>query len=163
MTIFEKLAQNTIPENEQIVVDLFRRFIGDTVELNTLKEVQENSDLELYQALVLTMNEINQTLSAAPNFEELQKIPDANTLFVGALLTVLTSKGIISARNTLNYRDAGGVTVQDYDTYGRYINYFNVLINKYYKALQTWNTRLNVEACYGGINSDYMDSGRFVW
>jgi hypothetical protein len=57
---------------------------------------------------------------------------------MGATLKILTKKGILSARNTLTYQDAGGITVQDYDKYGRYVNYFNVLVSTYYRGIQTW-------------------------
>lgn len=73
----------------------------------------------------------------------------------GAVLQVLTSKGIISSRNTLTYNDGGGVTVQDMDKYGRYINYYNVLINKYVRGLQALKLGSNVDDAYGGVGSEY--------
>ena len=70
-------------------------------------------------------------------------------------LTVLTSKGILSARNTITYRDGGGVTVQDYDRYGRYINYYNILVNKFLRGVTNMKLGANVDAAYGGVSSEY--------
>ena len=64
-------------------------------------------------------------------------------------------KGILSARNSLTYQDAGGVTVSDYDRYGRYTNLFNTLINRYYRAVTSIKRRVNIDACYGGVESEY--------
>ena len=72
----------------------------------------------------------------------------------------LTSKGILSARNTITYRDGGGVTVQDYDRYGRYINYYNILINKYVRGVSNMKLGSNIESAYGGVDSEYgIESG----
>lgn len=74
---------------------------------------------------------------------------------MGATLQYLTSKGILSARNTLTYRDGGGVTVQDYDRYGRYINYYNILISKYVRGISAMKLGSNIESAYGGVPSEY--------
>ena len=68
---------------------------------------------------------------------------------------MLTGQGILSARNTLTYNDTGGVTVQDFDVYGRYINYFNILINKYRQHLIDFKRNINIDGCYGGVSSEY--------
>ena len=79
---------------------------------------------------------------------------------MGATLMYLTSKGVLSARNTITYRDGGGVTVQDYDRYGRYINYYNILINKYVRGVGNMKLGQNIEAAYGGVPSEYgIESG----
>jgi|GEM_PF-5822538 len=156
MTILEKLIQTTVPEAEKPIVDLFRSQLNDTAELNTLDEIQESSDIELYRALLMTVNELNNNLVYEPNFTELKDVTNINLLFLGATLKVLTSKGILSARNTLTYQDAGGVTVQDYDKYGRYINYFNILVSSYYRDINFLNVKSNIDACYGEVNSEYL-------
>jgi hypothetical protein len=163
MTVLEKLIQTTVPESDQPVVDLFRDHLGDHPEINTLEEVQESTDLELYRALLLTMNEFNNVLVFEPNFQEFVQIPDLVTFFLGATLKILTKKGIVSARNTLTYQDAGGITVQDYDKYGRYVNYFNIMISAYYNSIRSWNAKSNTDACYGYAPSEYSQSSRYQW
>jgi len=82
---------------------------------------------------------------------------------MGSILMYLTAKGILSARNTITFRDGGGVTVQDYDRYGRYINYYNILINKYVRGVSNMKIGANIEAAYGGVPSEYgIESGEDV-
>lgn len=155
MTIFEQLILPSVPEAELPIIDLFRHFIGDTVELNDLHEVQENTDLELYRCLLLALDEMNNLLPAFTNFETLVSSPSVDLLMRGGLLKVLTRKGVISARNTLTYNDAGGISVQNHDTYGRYVNYFNTLISHWYNGLRQMNMKENINSCYGGVDSEY--------
>ena len=61
----------------------------------------------------------------------------------------------MAARNTLTYSDSGGVTVQDMDKYGRYVNYFNVLIAKFQRGVTNMKVGQNVDEGYGGIHSEY--------
>ena len=44
------------------------------------------------------------------------------------------------------------------DKYGRYINYYNILINKYSRGVQTMKLGKNVEDAYGGVDSEYGPS-----
>ena len=74
---------------------------------------------------------------------------------MGATLQILTSKGILSARNTLTYQDSGGVTVQDSDKYGRYINYYNLLLARYSRGVTNMKIGKNIESAYGGVKSEY--------
>ena len=41
------------------------------------------------------------------------------------------------------------------DKYGRYINYFNVLINKYVRGVTGMKLGKNVDDAYGGVDSEY--------
>lgn len=163
MTILEQLLQTSVPAGDQPVVDLFRDHINDTEELNTLEELKESTDLELYRALLLTMNEFNNILIFQPGYQGFSEIPDINLFFLGTTLKILVKKGILSARNTLTYQDSGGVTVQDYDKYGRYVNLFNVLVASYYNGIRAWNTRQNVDNAYSGVSSEYSQSSRYQW
>jgi len=150
------LTEANIPTADLVFVDLFRKFLRDEVNLNTLEQVQENTDLELYHALLETLDNINSAYLPITTYKEFTDLPSWHMLALGATLNILTSVGILSSRNTLTYNDSGGVTVKDYDKYGRYINYFNILINKYAVAVQSWKYSLNIDNAYGdGIASEY--------
>ena len=41
------------------------------------------------------------------------------------------------------------------DMYGRYINYYNILINKYLRGVSNMKLGANIEAAYGGVSSEY--------
>ncbi len=149
------MATPDIPDAHLPYVERLRRFLGDDTQLNTLLQVEESSDLFLYEALLDTIDEVN--LAMFPTDYTLDNFPYWSILKLGAVLQVLTGKGILSARNTLTYRDSGGVTVQDYDVYGRYINYFNILITKYREKIFNFKRSVNVDAAYGGVYSEYAN------
>ena len=150
-----EMITNYISFDDQLFVDRLRKWLNDTVELNVLEEVQESSDEELHHALQDTLDEINYEFSPSSNYKTFGQVPSWNLLKLGATLQVLTSKGIMSSRNTITYRDGGGVTVQDMDKYGWYIIYFNILITKYSRGVMNMKRSANIDAAYGGVGSEY--------
>lgn len=150
----EKLIGGTISFDEQLYVDRVRKFLGDFAASNKLDAVQESDDQDIYDAMIDTLDEINFEYLPTSNYT-FETVPSFNLLKLGATLQILTSKGILSSRNTLTYTDSGGVTVQDMDKYGRYINYFNVLIAKYQRGVQNMKVGQNVDDAWGGVHSEY--------
>jgi hypothetical protein len=146
---------NITPE-DQVYVDRLRRFLNDSAELNVLTELQESTDKELFEALQDALDKISFTtpIVNTAGYEKFNEVPWF-ILRLGAALNILTTKGILSARNTLTYRDSGGVTVQNYDKYGRYINYFNILVNQFERSVQQFKVNKNIDNCYGNIPSEY--------
>lgn len=150
----EKLIGGTISFDEQLYVDRVRKFLGDFATSNKLDAVQESDDQDIYDAMIDTLDEINFEYLPTSDYT-FETVPSFNLLKLGATLQILTSKGILSSRNTLTYTDSGGVTVQDMDKYGRYINYFNVLIAKYQRGVQNMKVGQNVDDAWGGVHSEY--------
>ena len=163
MIAWDAILQDTVPTDQQPVINFFRKWIGDTPEANTLEGIQESDDLDLYRALLMALNEINYEILPPTSFANFTDIASPKMLFMGGLLQLLISKGILSARNTLTYNDAGGVTVQDYDKYGRYINWFNVLISSYLSSVRMWKMGVNIENCYTNVPSEYSLGQRIYW
>lgn len=148
------MADPTVPTIYQAKVDRLRRFLGDTSTLNKLLAAEESSDVFLYECIEDAIDEINMA-PPQPTTYTITDFPYWSVLKQGSTLQVLTGKGILSARNMLTYNDTGGVTINDMDTYGRYINYFNVLINKYRQAVRDMKISANIDAAYGGVASEY--------
>ena len=147
-----------------------RRFLNDVPELNKLDQVQECSDDDLNDYIIDAMNEINIEFTPITNFTIANVVimpGDANGVLpwslvkLGATLQFLTSKGILSARNMLTYTDTGGIQVSDFDRYGRYINYFNVLVQKYVQGVQRFKVAWNAQQVFGGVYSPLDQGG--VW
>jgi hypothetical protein len=151
-----QLLTDTVPYTHGLYVTRLRKFLGDTAELNTLVGEEESENIFLYHCLQDAIDEINIEFEPETTWT-IATIPSWNVLKLGATLQVLIGKGILSARNTLTYTDAGGVTVQDFDTYGRYTNFYNILLNKYMRAVQTLKLRFNIDSCYGSVDSEYGD------
>jgi hypothetical protein len=139
----------------------FRRFIGDVAQLNTLDREIESTDDELMDYIKDALNDINLSYTPQTAFLLTSIVVEPgeagfvpwSTIKLGALLQLLTAKGILSARNTLTYSDAGGVTVTDMDKFGRYLAYFNQLAARYERAVTQIKIRANIDAAYGGVNS----------
>ena len=132
-TAFDINNDDTIPVASKPYVDRLRRFLKDTDIFNVLTQDQESTNVDLYFALQDTLDDINITGNIT-DYTNLSDVP-WSILKIGATLNVLTSQGILSARNQLTFNDSGGIQVSDMDKYGRYINWFNVLIAKYQREL----------------------------
>lgn len=151
------MANVTIPDAYREKVDRLRRFLSDERTLNRLLNAEESSDDYLYECIEDALDEINVFGYAMGVPWTIETFPYWSILKSGAVLQVLIGKGILSARNTLTYNDTGGVTVQDFDTYGRYINFFNLLINKYRNMVMSLKRSNNVDSAYGGVYSEYAN------
>lgn len=55
----------------------------------------------------------------------------------------------------MSFNDSGGITIREHDEYGRYINYYNVLINKYVRGVTAMKQNDNINNGYGGVASEY--------
>lgn len=53
------MATPTIPDDHLPFVERLRRFLGDDAQLNILLQVEESSDVFLYETLLDTIDEIN--------------------------------------------------------------------------------------------------------
>ena len=132
-----------------------RNYNGDKEELNVLIREQECTDEELNGYIKKAIEFFNavgyQTTYIMSNY------PNMGNLIDGTIIQILQGKGILSARNLLTYQDSGGVTVQDFDVYGRYINLYNVFVNKYYTQCMDIKRSINIDNCYGSISSPMQD------
>ena len=154
---------------EQAVAKL-RSFMKDTEALNFLEGVEENTDPYLEQYITDAFIEINGQFGPTTRWgwgDVLWEIGGDGTLpwtiiQLGAVLQALISNGVVSARNTLTYNDASNVQVSDFDKYGRYINFYNLLINRYQSAVIQMKARYNIDQGFGGIHSQMDQGSRFL-
>jgi len=140
-----------------------RRYLNDVPQLNKLTKDFESTDDELIDYIKDTINNINLNYEPKSNYTFADIIVNPgdagylpwSIIKLGATLELLQTKGIISARNTLTYSDSGGVTVQEFDLYGRYMSLFNMLVTKYERGVAAIKLRNNIDNCYGGTNSPF--------
>jgi len=144
-----------IPADWAPYVVRFRKYLGDTPELNELTEAQESTDFELFIALQDAYDEMNYSIEPIDlNYISHTEVP-WSVLQLGGLLNILTMKGVLSSRNTLTYNDSGGITVKDMDKYGRYINYFNIMGSDFKRRSMAIKRAKNINSAYGGVESEY--------
>lgn len=147
-----------VPAEYQSRVNRLRNYLDDTVEQNDLEGIEESTDLELFQALEDTWDEINYDFDPVDlNFSSMDKIP-WSILRLGAVLNVLVSKGIGSARNTLTYSDAGGISIKEQDKFGRYTVWHNTLLAKFRRTVSSFKRKENINGAFGGAHSEYNDT-----
>jgi hypothetical protein len=140
-----------------------RQYIGDYPQLNTLDNEFETTDDELVDYVKDALVEINLEYEPRTYFKLSDIVVEPedegnlpwSAVRLGAILKYLVAKGILNARNYLTYSDAGGIQVTDRDRWGRYINFFNVLINKYAAAVKAVKLRQNIQDSYGGFSSPF--------
>ena len=156
-TVFDITNEETIPTADRPYVNRLRRFLQDQAVLNTLDQAQESTNTDLYFALQDALDEINVT-GQVTTYSSFSQVP-WSLLKLGGVLNILMSQGILSARIQLTFNDAGGIQVSDIDKYGRYVNWFNVLINKYQRGIIQWKITKNVDDAYGEVPSEYVDLG----
>jgi hypothetical protein len=140
-----------------------RKYLNDQPQLNELDEDFESTDDELVDYIKSSLNVINMDTTPVTAWTILNVVENPgddgyitwSVVRLGAVLELLTAKGIISARNMLTYSDAGGVQVANHDKWGRYINYYNVMRPKFEAAVASAKIRYNVQQAYGGFSSPF--------
>jgi len=147
-----------VPREYSRMVARLRNYLDDTIQQNDLRGVEESTDEELYLALEDTWDDVNFVYDPVSlQFDNISDIPWA-ILRMGATLNVLESKGISSARNTLTYNDAGGITIKDSDEFGRYTVWYNTLLAEYRRRVRAWKRQKNLDGAWGGSHSEYNNS-----
>jgi len=142
-------------------VGMLRRFLRDIDELNKLLGRKESTDNQLQMALDMALDDWNMT---PPIFTAVgySNHPCPNLLLRGGAIQVLMSAGILYSRNKLAYND-GGVSVQSSDQAGEYSMWLNMIVNDYERKKQSIKVQLNLESCWGGDYSEYLDINLGRW
>jgi hypothetical protein len=149
--------------NYQAAAVAFRRYINDIPQLNTLDKDFESTDDELAEFIREALIDINMTYEPVTNWDinQIRVSPTDQgylswgTVKMGAILHLLTAKGIWSARNAITYSDAGGVTVAEMDRYGRYQAYAQRIAPELERMVRMAKIRYNISQGFGGVTSPF--------
>ena len=139
--------------------EFLRSYMQDSEQLNRLIRKEECTDSDRELAIMLSIDSYNTTtpISALT----LDTFPSLKFLLEGAVIQLLTMKGILQSRNRLNY-SSGGLSVQVSDKAGEYQAWISNLYNQLSMAIVNYKKQLNLESCYGGISSEYANL-RWYW
>ena len=132
-----------------------REFLRDYKEDNALTDLEENTDNQLQLSLSDALDYIN-TAYPPVTLYTIIDIPSWTVVRDRAVLSIIQSNMIKSARNLHSYTDQGGVDIREEDVYGRYVNLYNVLLAKNELHIQRFKTATNVDGGYGGVESEYI-------
>ena len=138
-----------------------RRYIADQPQLNLLDREMESTDDDLEDAIKDTIIDMNVEYEPRTYWTITDVCSDPSDLGMvnfgvvkqGAILHVLIAKGIWSARNALNYSDAGGVNVSAMDKYQRYLPYIQYLQAQFDEGVKKLKLRYNIAQVYDSVNS----------
>lgn len=136
-----------------------REYLRDFPELNALLNGFENSDVIINLCADLAADDFSTTPPPIGRFT-VESHPSFYLLFIGTVIQVLRSAGILQARNNLNYSD-GGLTVATSDKAPMYLTWANMFYQEYELKKRSLKLSMNAAAGYGGIRSEYSWVGAY--
>ena len=145
------------------LMDKAKRFVQSYMQdqeiLNRLIRQEECSETDRELAIMMSVGMYNETTPISTM--TLTTFPSLNFLIEGAVIQLLTMKGILHSRNRLNY-SSGGLSIQVHDKAAEYQGWIQNIVNQYYTTVQNYKKQLNLESCYGSVGSEYHNL-RWYW
>jgi hypothetical protein len=134
-------------------------FLQDSPEFNALINRQETSLGLISLCADLAMDDFSHSPPLIGTFS-VETTPYLYLLFIGTLIQILRSQGLLQARNNLNYSD-GGLTVATSDKSPVYKAWADSYFQEYESKKRTLKMSLNAASAYGGVSSEYMFIGAY--
>jgi len=145
------------------LMDKAKRFVQTYMQdqeiLNRLIRKEECSEEDRELAIKMSIGMYNEITPISGL--TLSTFYSLNFLIEGAVIQLLTMKGILHSRNRLNY-SSGGLSIQVHDKAAEYQSWIQNLVNTYYTTVQNYKKQRNLEQCYGGVSSEYSNL-RWYW
>jgi len=127
---------------------------------NILDLVQEANNEYLDNAFDDAVDEANFAMDPPLDTEwTVANFPSSALLQFGVLKQVLIGKGVWSARNAVDYSDSGGVNVRAFNKWEKYLPWLNQIDNRWVRGVTTLKRKLNFNAGWGNIESEYSIYG----
>lgn len=137
-----------------------RLFMRDTPQLNRLIR-KEESDNELFDfAIEMCISDWN-TSPPLIGSVSIANFPSLFLLMHGAAIQILSTQGLLQARNQLQY-NAGGSSFMRSDKTNIYFQWMTAFDNKYQLQKRNIKIHQNIENGWGGVVSEYDRLG-YSW
>lgn len=148
---------NVRQENPQVekLIRVLRSYLRDDSTENSLIDGSENDKERLLLCLVLAVDDFNKSVTPITSYT-LERFPSLTLLLEGAAIQSLRQAIFKYIRNSLQYSD-GGVNISLMEKSTEYENVLRRMSERYYSRVQKVKEALNLEACYGGTDSEYMN------
>ena len=130
-----------------------RVFLSDFPYKNRLLGTEESDRDDIELALDLSVDNFNNAEVPKTSFA-LANFPSLRVLIYGAVIELLTMKGILYSRNRLNYSD-GGIQVAVNDKAPEYTQWLNAMLRTNERLTANLKLSLNVANAWGGVPSEY--------
>jgi hypothetical protein len=139
----------------KVLIQNVRRYMQDYTSKNKLLGDVENTDLDIALAMEMTISDYNMSGPLSIQVQTWTKFPSLQLLIYGCTRELLMSQSILSARNSLQFQDSGGVTVNDQDQYQKYPAFIQILETKYEKLKHSIKLGISEAAGNGYVGSEY--------
>jgi hypothetical protein len=147
------MALSEIPRDMDKLIEFVRVYIRDKEELNTLLDGKESNQLDINVAILMAIDDFNNTPPLIGNFK-LVNFPSMALLVWGTVIQLLITSGILQSRNKLNYTD-GGINVAVSDKADDYRAWIGNLASFYVNGKSNLKIARNIEGGFGGSRSEY--------
>lgn len=136
------------------MAEKIRRYTKDRPEMNKLLGKVESDPEDIELALELSVEMFNLVEPVTVNRYNLANHPSPYLIIHGAVIELLTMAGLCYTRNELKYSDQG-ISVSVNDKGPEYSKWAQGLIQDYYMKAKKLKGLLNLNACRGGIPSEF--------
>jgi len=143
----ERLAQ---------LVDILRDYIQDDEKTNHLLEDVEFSDQKLLGFLLLALDYYNNVVTPRSIQANVNTFPSLALWLDGAAVFALKSAIFRYQRNSFQYNDSGTQVVVE-EKAAEYERTLQRALNEFMQACRQIKENINMEACYGGFSSEYLN------
>lgn len=127
-------------------------YLQDMPEKNHLLDGTEFNPTQVMLSIELAISEFNM-LSPISSFD-LNNFPSKAILLNGTLSKLYAGQAALLARNTMSYSD-GGLQIPVEERYQMYIDLAARYASEFLRASQAYKINVNMEAGWGGVESDY--------
>lgn len=146
--------------NRATFVGQVRDYLRDHPQFNALQLNDfETSDAVVSLCADLAADDFSTSPPLIGRFS-VENHPSLYLLFIGTVLQVLRSAGLMQARNDLNYSD-GGLTVATSNKSPIYKAWADMYYAEYEQKKRTLKISINASSAYGGVASEYMFIGAY--
>lgn len=140
---------------EKLVIAL-RDYLMDHEENNHLIEGQEFTDKQLQTFLLLALDYYNTAITPLAIQATVMTFPSLSLWLDGASIFALKSAIHKFNRNSFQYNDSGTQVVVE-EKAGDYERTLQRLITEFRSSAQAIKENINLEQCYGGFSSEYLN------
>lgn len=137
-----------------------RLFLRDTPQLNRLIRREESDDTLMDFAIEMAISDWNSTTPLITPVS-ICTFPSLYLLLSGAAKQLLTSNGILQARNELSYQ-AGGSSFMRFNKSNYYMQWAMNFANEYELKKRNVKIQQNISGGWGGAVSEYDRLG-YTW
>ena len=142
----------------QALINRLRNQLRDFGLLNRLTDGEENSDAQIYEALMQALEDWNEMTAPFTQFEDVATFPLRGTLLIGARAYLLESVALLVSRNSLAYSDGGIQVGNDSQRYQELMSHAQYARGIFTQKAQDQKYALNVSKAMGqdGLFSEYV-------